>query len=407
MTFQQRKRLDEAFDKLSVGRRGVQCKKADILDRCDGPLLRLADQIQVMLTTQEDGEPMVGKADWQHWADALVKQYEPSMVDQVIAAFDIEPVGHVDGVRLVHSDRPDWDEEEMQLVQCFDAFDANHDGILEGKEVVAMRDRDSQKFLTKHGLITQETAELVKTKKKTGQPFTRKQFLTFVAQLGPEYDDEVGLLISDLQGQITFVRGELSAEELLNIGSSFGRLCPKDYHRSSKLCQSILLSLWDQNEQTEIVGLTVVAKYRAENLPSKSGGDGNQIYQAEGLALTDGSDGNYKVLSQGPPHNGVVLEKLNPRDLTIYISWEDLMILARKAKTHDPEEFQRRLERMSRRSQGSVAGDEESNASNPDAMVSVRAPNSTRDMPAGTVLNSDLPQRGTCRANCSPGCVVM
>ena len=29
MTFQQRKRLDEAFDKLSVDRKGVQCKKVD------------------------------------------------------------------------------------------------------------------------------------------------------------------------------------------------------------------------------------------------------------------------------------------------------------------------------------------------------------------------------------------
>jgi len=408
MTFQQRKRLDEAFDKLSVDRKGVQCKKADIVDRCeDGPLLGLAERIPVMMAMQ-DGEPMVGKADWQFWADTLVKEYEPAMVDQVIAAFDVEPVGHVDGVRLVRSSRPNWDEEEMELIRCFDAFDLNHDGVLDGKEVVMMRDRDAQKFLTKHGLITQETADLVKTKKKTEKPFTRKRFLSFMAELGPEHDEEIQELIRDLKEQINFARGEMSPEELLQIGSSFGRLCLKeDDQRSSK----ILLSLWDPNEQAPI-GAPVIAKTPSGEAKRRSKGKSKpeQFAQAHGICTFVYDDDSYQIQTPDGKfleHDG--LQRIPAADVTVYIQWEELMILAKQAKQADPEGFQRRLERMSRRSQGSHC-DGDSNSSNPDAMHSMSARNLALDDSAlgGAVVSSNPPpNRGTCRANCTAGCHVM
>lgn len=386
MIFQQRKRLDEAFEQLSVSKKGLLVRQADILKRCDGSLAALVGEIPVMPQVANEEGVMIGKGDWQHWADNLVRDYPPSEIDQIIAALGIEPVGHVDGVRHVDSARPNWEHEESELVQCFDAFDSNHDGVLEAKEVVLLRDRDTQKFLTQNKIVTLDHAAGKNGKSK---PFTRREFLGSLAVMGPEYDEDIETLISDLKAHIDFVRGEMSNEEMLSIGTSFKNLCVGTPHT-----HTILMSHFEPRpNQVPMMGAPVVCKTKAPH--SKRVGD--RYIEVSGVFKAVKDDGCYAILL--PDYSELACPR---NDVVVYISWEELMILAKKTKTADPVEFQRRLERLSRRSANS----------NDDECDGSTLPDVNELPPGGAVLNraDAVGQKGRganpCRAQCT-GCSVM
>eukprot|EP00658_Telonema_sp_P-2_P056813 TRINITY_DN45266_c0_g1_i2.p1 TRINITY_DN45266_c0_g1~~TRINITY_DN45266_c0_g1_i2.p1 ORF type:complete len:407 (+),score=81.26 TRINITY_DN45266_c0_g1_i2:263-1483(+) len=395
MTLAQRKKLDLAFEKLSVRRNGVQVRQADILSKCTGPLAPIVGNLELMITEQ-DGDPMVGKRDWEQWADDLVRDYAPSDVDTVIGALGVPPVGWVPGVSYAPSVRKHWQQEEKDLVECFLAYDSDFDGVLSGREVVSMRDRDTQKFLTRaidgQQLLRLEHTHL--TEGKSHVPLTRADFLGFFANLGAEYDEDVSGVITDLQGQIEFMRGDLSAGERHTIESSFRRLCcdqeraasPSFDHRA----HTIPIREFDPEVEAPR-GSPVILR---TSQPSRKKGQ-KRVREIPGLFNRLVDEDRCEIVVDGK------VMTVGLEEVTIYISWEELMILAKQAKQTDLEQFQRSLERMARRSQGSK--DDQGSSTN---MSEITAPGTTLGMRelGAAPENSKL---RTCRTNCVAGCQIM
>merc|ERR1711865_436703 len=209
----------------------------------------------------------------------------------------------------------------------------------------------------------------------------RHQLLQWAAQLGAEYDADIAALIEDLRTQIDFARGELSEEEEEVICKGFRRLCskpfPKDWPPPDPRHPRMLLQDFDPEGEAPN-GAPVYCLTKASR-------KGSRTKPVEGVFDSQLPNGMYQIVV-----NDKVLV-VHPDQVTVYINWEELMIMSRIAKCNSPQQFQSNLERLSNRHHEEKRGTQETITTLPlDRENSVIAPN----------------DRTNCRANCAAGCSI-